>query len=140
MYFEILISVIMRLRMMNLGLIIDLEYFQFDPLILRIYILVHEILKKLQFGPWFVLERTEDGLQVKFQYDYVFTVQSFNFGKIMFWSLFWKIVVLVPKHRRVNLVLFHTVESLNCVVFLVYFVYLLQVLLMILNSFFGSFI
>ena len=41
MYFEILISVIMRLRMMNLGLIIDLEYFQFDPLILRIYILVH---------------------------------------------------------------------------------------------------
>jgi hypothetical protein len=43
MYFEIMISVIMRLRMMNLGLIIDLEYFQFDPLILRIYILVHEI-------------------------------------------------------------------------------------------------
>ena len=45
MYFEILSSVIMRLRMMNLGLIIDLEYFQFDPSILGIYILVHEILK-----------------------------------------------------------------------------------------------
>jgi len=27
---------------MNLILIIDLEYFQFSPLILRIYILVHE--------------------------------------------------------------------------------------------------
>jgi len=31
MYFEILDSVIMRLRMMNLSLIIDLEYFQFGP-------------------------------------------------------------------------------------------------------------
>jgi hypothetical protein len=61
MYFEILISVIMRLRMMNLGLIIDLEYFQFDPLILRIYICPWNF-KKLLFGPWFVLERTEDGL------------------------------------------------------------------------------
>ena len=40
MYFEILDSVIMRLSMMNLSLIIDLEYFQFGPIILRIYILV----------------------------------------------------------------------------------------------------
>ena len=40
MYFEILNGIIMRLRMMNLSLIIDLEYFQFGPLILGIYILV----------------------------------------------------------------------------------------------------
>jgi hypothetical protein len=38
MYFGILYSVIMRLRMMNLSLIIDLEYFQFGPLILGIHI------------------------------------------------------------------------------------------------------
>jgi hypothetical protein len=38
MYFEILSNVIMRLRMMNLNLIIDLEYFQFGPSILGIYI------------------------------------------------------------------------------------------------------
>ena len=43
MYFEILDSVIMRLRMMNLSLIIDLEYFQFGPSILGIYILVPEL-------------------------------------------------------------------------------------------------
>jgi len=29
--------------MMNLSLIIDLEYFQFGPLILGIYILVHKL-------------------------------------------------------------------------------------------------
>jgi len=40
MYFEVVGCVILRLRMMNLNLIIDLEYFQFGPLILRIYILV----------------------------------------------------------------------------------------------------
>jgi hypothetical protein len=40
MYFEFLDSVIMRLRMINLSLIIDLEYFQFGPSILGIYILV----------------------------------------------------------------------------------------------------
>ena len=40
MYFEILDSVIMRLMMMNLSLIIDLEYFYFGPSILGIYILV----------------------------------------------------------------------------------------------------
>jgi hypothetical protein len=33
---------------------------------------------------------------VKFQYGYVFTIWS-SFGKITFWSLFWIIVVLVPK-------------------------------------------
>jgi hypothetical protein len=43
MSFEILDSVIMRLRMMNLSLIIDLEYFQFGSLILRIYILVPKL-------------------------------------------------------------------------------------------------
>jgi hypothetical protein len=47
MYFGILGSVIMRLRMMNLSLIIDLEYFQFGPSILGIYILVPELLKKI---------------------------------------------------------------------------------------------
>jgi hypothetical protein len=36
MFFEILDCVIMRLRMMNLSLMIDLEYFQFGPLILGI--------------------------------------------------------------------------------------------------------
>jgi hypothetical protein len=40
--------------MMNLSLIIDLEYFQFGPPILGIYILVLELLKKLQFGLWFI--------------------------------------------------------------------------------------
>jgi hypothetical protein len=44
MSFEILDSVIMRLRMMNLGLIIDLEYFWFGPSIFGIYILVPELL------------------------------------------------------------------------------------------------
>ena len=39
---------------------------------------------------------------MEFQYGYVFTVWSSNFGKITFWSLFWKIVVLVPKLRRLN--------------------------------------
>jgi hypothetical protein len=43
MYFEVLDSVIMRLRMMNLSLIIDLEYFQLGPSILGIYILVPEL-------------------------------------------------------------------------------------------------
>jgi hypothetical protein len=47
MYFGILGSVITRLRMMNLRLIIDLEYFQFGPSILGIYILVPELLKKI---------------------------------------------------------------------------------------------
>jgi len=46
MYFEILDSVIMRLMMMNLSLIIDLEYFQFGPSILGIYILVPKLYKK----------------------------------------------------------------------------------------------
>jgi hypothetical protein len=62
---------------------------------------------------------------MEFQYGYVFTVWSSNFGKITFWSLFWKIVVLVPKVRRLNLVLFYALGSFICVVFLVYFKYLL---------------
>ena len=45
MYFEILDSVIMRLRMINLSLIIDLEYFQFGPSILGIYILALNFMK-----------------------------------------------------------------------------------------------
>jgi hypothetical protein len=60
--------------MINLSLIIDLEYFQFGPSILGIYILVPEVFKKLQFDPWFVLDRIKDGLWVKFQYGYVLTV------------------------------------------------------------------
>jgi len=71
---------------------------------------------KLYFDPWRVLDRIEDGLWVKFQYGYVFTVWSSNFGKIIFWSLFWKFVVLVPKHRRLNLIFFYALESLNCIV------------------------
>ena len=43
MSFGILGSIIMRSRMMNLSLIIDLEYFQFRPSILGIYILVPEL-------------------------------------------------------------------------------------------------
>jgi hypothetical protein len=43
MYFWILGSIIMRLRMMNLSLIIDLEYFHFGPLILGICILVPKL-------------------------------------------------------------------------------------------------
>jgi hypothetical protein len=53
---------------------------------------------------------------VEFQYGYVFTVWSSNFGEIMFWSLFWKIIVLVPKPRRLNLVFFYALESIICVV------------------------
>jgi len=66
MYFEVLYSVTMRLRMRNISLIIDFEYFQFGPLILGIYILVLELLKNLQFGPGVILDRIEDGLWVKF--------------------------------------------------------------------------
>jgi hypothetical protein len=62
---------------------------------------------------------------MEFQYGYVFTVWSSNFCKITFWSLFWKIVVLVPKLKRLNLVLFYALGSFICVGFLVYFVYLL---------------
>jgi len=51
MYFKILDSVIMRLRMMNLSLIIDLEYFQFSPLILGIYILVPELYENYNLVP-----------------------------------------------------------------------------------------
>jgi hypothetical protein len=51
MYFEILDSGIMRLRMMNLSLIIDLEYFQFGPLILGIYILVPELYENYNSVP-----------------------------------------------------------------------------------------
>jgi hypothetical protein len=47
MYFEVLDSVIMRLRRRNLILIIDLEYFQFGPSILGIYTLVPELLKQI---------------------------------------------------------------------------------------------
>jgi hypothetical protein len=100
---------------MNLSLIIDLKYFQFGPLILGIYILVPELLKKLQFGPCVVLDRIENILWVKFQYGYVFIVWS-SFGKIMIWSLFWIIIVLVHKPRRLNLVFFYALESFNCVV------------------------
>ena len=100
---------------MNLNLIIDLEYFQLGPLILGIYILVPKLYKKLQLGPWFVLDRIKDGLWLKFQYGYVFTVWS-SFGKIMFWSLFWIIVVLVPKPRRLSLVFFYALEYFICVV------------------------
>jgi hypothetical protein len=35
----------MRLRMINLSLIIDLEYFKFSPSILGIYILVPKLMK-----------------------------------------------------------------------------------------------
>ena len=48
--------------MMNLSLIIDLEYFQLSPSILGIYILVPKLYKKIKFGPWFVLNRIKDGL------------------------------------------------------------------------------
>jgi hypothetical protein len=51
---------------MNPSLIIDLEYFQFGPSILGIYILVPKLYKKIQFGPCFVLDRIQDGLWVKF--------------------------------------------------------------------------
>jgi hypothetical protein len=51
MYFEILDSVIMRLMMMNLSLIIDLEYFQFGPSILGIYILVPKLYKNYILVP-----------------------------------------------------------------------------------------
>jgi len=51
MNFEILDSVIMRLRMVNLILIIDLEYFQFGPSILRIYILVPKLYKNYSSVP-----------------------------------------------------------------------------------------
>jgi hypothetical protein len=51
MSFEILGSVIMRLRMMNLSLVIDLEYFQFGPLILGIYILVPKLYKNYSSVP-----------------------------------------------------------------------------------------
>jgi hypothetical protein len=54
---------------------------------------------------------------MEFQYGYVFTAWSSNFGKITFWSLFWKIVVLVPKLRRLYLVLFYALASFICVVF-----------------------
>jgi len=37
--------------MMNLSLMIDLEYFQFGPLILGIYILVPELLKNYNLVP-----------------------------------------------------------------------------------------
>ena len=42
----------------------------------------------------------------KFQYGYVFTIWPSNFGKITFWSLFWKIVILVPKLGRLSPVYF----------------------------------
>jgi hypothetical protein len=80
---------------------------------------------KLQFVPWFFLDRIKDGLWVKFQYGYVFTVWSSNFGKITFWSLFWKVIVLVPKLRRLNLVLFYVLGSFICVVFGCFLVYFL---------------
>jgi hypothetical protein len=41
----------MRLRMMNLSLIIDLEYFQFGPSILGIYILVPELYENYNSVP-----------------------------------------------------------------------------------------
>jgi hypothetical protein len=59
---------------------------------------------------------------VEFQYGYVFIVWSSNFGKIMFWSLFWKIIVLVPKLRRLNLVFLYALESLNYVVLGFFFI------------------
>ena len=103
---------------MNLSLMFDLEYFQFGPSILVIYILVPKLFKKLQFGPWFDLDRSEGGLWEKFQYGYVSTVWSSNFGKITLWSLFWNIVILVPKFRRrkLNMVFFYALESFICVV------------------------
>jgi hypothetical protein len=51
MYFEILDSVIMRLRMMNLSLIIDMEYFYFGPSILGIYILVPKLYENYSSVP-----------------------------------------------------------------------------------------
>jgi hypothetical protein len=38
-----------------------------------------------------------------------------QFGKIIFWSLFWIIVVLVPNPRRLNLIFFYALESFICV-------------------------
>ena len=48
--------------------------------------------------------------------------------KLRFDPCFWKIVVLVPKLRRLNLVFFYALESFICVVlgcFLAYSIYLL---------------
>jgi hypothetical protein len=90
MYFGILGSIIMRLRMINLILIIDLCNFQFSPSILKIYSLLPELWKNynLVLGMEIeILDRIEDRLWVKFQYGYVFitiTVWSSNFDKIMF--------------------------------------------------------
>jgi hypothetical protein len=44
-------SVNMRFRMMNLILIIDLEYFQFGPSILGFYILVPKLYKNYSYVP-----------------------------------------------------------------------------------------
>jgi len=44
---------------------------------------------------------------MKFQYGYVFltiTVWSSNSGKIIFWSLYLKKLLFVPKIRRLNLI------------------------------------
>jgi hypothetical protein len=38
------------------------------------------------------------------------------YSLVQFWSLFWIIVVLVPKPRRLNLVLFYALESFICFV------------------------
>jgi len=60
---------------------------------------------------------------MEFQYGYVFTIWSSNFDKITFWSLFWKIVVLVPKLRRLNLVLFYALGSFICVFFSIFCIF-----------------
>ena len=59
--------------MMNLSLIIDLEYFQFGPSILGIYILVPELYENYSSVPGYILDRIKDGLWVKIQYSYVFS-------------------------------------------------------------------
>ena len=64
--------------------------------------------------------------------------------KLRFDPCFWKIVVLVPQLKRLNLVFFYALESfiLCCfgLFFLAYSIYLLQVLITILNKIFESFI
>jgi hypothetical protein len=115
MSFEILDSIIMRLRMMNLGLIINLEYFWFGPLIFRIYILVPEL---LNITIWSLYRSGHNWW--------------WFMGEILVWlciySLvqFWIIVVLVLKPRRLNLVFFMH-WNLLFILFWVAFEYILYI-------------
>ena len=88
MYFGILGSIIIRLRMMNLSLLIDMKYFHFGPSISGIYILVPKLKTNYSSVSDLFLDKTKGGLWVKFQYSYVFIVWLSNFGNITFWSMF----------------------------------------------------